>query len=46
MAFTFAMKAEEVHAKLFKEALKNLDQTEEVYYYLLSLFVEILKISV
>lgn len=34
MAFTFAMKAEEVHAKLFKEALENLDQTEEVYYYL------------
>jgi len=33
-AFTFAMKAEEVHAKLYKEALENLDQTEEVFYYL------------
>ena len=28
------MKAEEVHAKLYKEALENLDQTEEVFYYL------------
>jgi rubrerythrin/Fe-S-cluster-containing hydrogenase component 2 len=34
MAFTFAMKAEEVHAKLYQEALENLDQTEEVFYYL------------
>ena len=34
MAFTFAMKAEEVHAKLYKEALESLDQTEEVFYYL------------
>ena len=34
MSFTFAMKAEEVHAKLYKEALENLDQTEEVFYYL------------
>ena len=34
MAFNFAMKAEEVHAKLYKEALENLDQTEEVFYYL------------
>jgi rubrerythrin/Fe-S-cluster-containing hydrogenase component 2 len=34
MAFTFAMKAEEVHARLYKEALENLDQTEEVFYYL------------
>jgi rubrerythrin/Fe-S-cluster-containing hydrogenase component 2 len=34
MAFTFAMKAEEVHAKLFQDALENLDQTEEVFYYL------------
>jgi rubrerythrin/Fe-S-cluster-containing hydrogenase component 2 len=34
MAFNFAMKAEEVHAKLFQEALDNLDQTEEVFYYL------------
>ena len=32
--FTFAMKAEEVHAGLYKEALENLDQTEEVFYYL------------
>lgn len=32
--FTFAMKAEEVHAKLYKEALDNLSQTEEVFYYL------------
>jgi len=34
MSFTFAMKAEEVHAKLYQEALENLDQTEEVFYYL------------
>jgi len=34
MTFTFAMKAEEVHAKLYKEALENIDQTEEVFYYL------------
>lgn len=34
MAFTFAMKAEEVHAKLYQEALENLDSTEEVFYYL------------
>jgi rubrerythrin len=33
-AFTFAMKAEEVHAKLYQDALENLDQTEEVFYYL------------
>ena len=32
--FTFAMKAEEVHARLYKEALDNLDQTDEVFYYL------------
>jgi len=32
--FTYAMKAEEVHAKLYKEALENLNQTEEVFYYL------------
>ncbi len=32
--FTFAMKAEEVHARLYQEALENLDQTEEVFYYL------------
>ena len=30
--FNFAMKAEEVHAKLYQEALENLDQTEEVFY--------------
>lgn len=34
MSFSFAMKAEEVHAKLYKEALENIDQTEEVFYYL------------
>ncbi|HHY44290.1 MAG TPA: rubrerythrin family protein [Firmicutes bacterium] len=34
IAFTHAMKAEEVHAKLYKDALENLDQTEEVFYYL------------
>lgn len=34
MTFKFAMKAEEVHAKLYKEALENIDQTEEVFYYL------------
>jgi rubrerythrin len=28
------MKAEEVHARLYQEALENLDQTEEVFYYL------------
>lgn len=32
--FTFAMKAEAVHAKLYQEALANLDETEEVFYYL------------
>ncbi|MBI4857958.1 MAG: rubrerythrin family protein [Acetobacterium woodii] len=32
--FTFAMKAEAVHAKLYQEALENLDQTEEIFYYL------------
>ena len=34
MSFTFAMKAEEVHAKLYQEVLENIDQTEEVFYYL------------
>jgi rubrerythrin/Fe-S-cluster-containing hydrogenase component 2 len=34
MAFTFAMKAEEVHAKLYQEALENINETEEVFYYL------------
>ena len=33
-AFTFAMTAEEVHAKLYQEALENIDSTEEVFYYL------------
>ncbi|MBP1745091.1 MAG: rubrerythrin family protein [Firmicutes bacterium] len=33
-SFMYAMKAEEVHAKLYEEALENLDQTEEVFYYL------------
>lgn len=34
LSFTFAMKAEEVHAKLYQEALDSIDQTEEVFYYL------------
>jgi rubrerythrin len=34
MSFTFAMKAEEVHAGLYQEALEHLEQTEEVFYYL------------
>ena len=34
MSFTFAMKAEEVHAGLYQDALDNIDQTEEVFYYL------------
>jgi rubrerythrin/Fe-S-cluster-containing hydrogenase component 2 len=34
MSFTFAMKAEEVHAKLYQDAIDNLDSTEEVFYYL------------
>ena len=33
-SFTYAMKAEEVHARLYKEALENLDETGEVFYYL------------
>lgn len=32
--FTLAMKAEEVHANLYKEALVNIDKDEEVTYYL------------
>ncbi len=32
--FTYAMKAEAAHAKLYAEALANLEQTEEVFYYL------------
>jgi rubrerythrin len=34
MSFTFAMKAEEVHARLYQEALESLDETAEVFYYL------------
>ncbi len=34
LTFTYAMKAEEVHARLYQEALDNLDQTEEIFYYL------------
>ncbi|NDL66780.1 ferritin family protein [Anaerotalea alkaliphila] len=34
LSFTYAMKAEEVHARLYQEALDNLDQTEGVFYYL------------
>ena len=34
VSFTYAMKAEEVHATLYQEALENLDQTEEIFYYL------------
>ncbi|KNZ40362.1 rubrerythrin family protein [Acetobacterium bakii] len=32
--FTFALKAEAVHARLYQEALENVDQTEEIFYYL------------
>ncbi|WP_353095373.1 ferritin family protein [Tissierella praeacuta] len=32
--FTYAMEAEKVHAKLYKEALENIAETEEVFYYL------------
>lgn len=34
MSFKFAMQAEEVHARLYKEALDNVNETEEVFYYL------------
>ncbi len=34
VSFNYAMKAEEVHARLYQEALDNLDQTEEIFYYL------------
>ncbi len=34
ISFTFAMKAEEVHANLYKDALENIDNVEEVFYYL------------
>lgn len=33
-AFSYAMQAEEVHAKVYKEALESLGSTEEVFYYL------------
>ncbi|NLW60736.1 MAG: rubrerythrin family protein [Firmicutes bacterium] len=33
-AFKFALEAEKVHAQLFQEALDNLGETEEVFYYL------------
>lgn len=33
-SFTFAMKAEEVHAGLYQEALDNIEESEEVFYYL------------
>jgi len=33
-SFEFAMKAEEVHARLYQEALDSIDETEEVFYYL------------
>ncbi|MFT9497655.1 rubrerythrin family protein [Anaerosolibacter sp.] len=32
--FTYALKAEEVHAKLYEEALADIDSAEEVFYYL------------
>ncbi len=32
--FNFAMKAEEVHARLYEEALRDIDKTGEVFYYL------------
>jgi len=32
--FTYALKAEKVHAELYKEALENIDQSEEIFYYL------------
>ncbi len=34
MSFNFALKAEEVHARLYQDALDHLDQTEEIFYYL------------
>jgi len=34
ISFTGAMKAEEVHAKLYKKALEDLDETKETFYYL------------
>jgi rubrerythrin len=32
--FTLALKAEEVHARLYSEALENLDSGNEIFYYL------------
>lgn len=32
--FTYALKAEEVHAKLYQEALDNIESEEEIFYYL------------
>lgn len=32
--FTYAMEAEKVHARLYQEALENLDNEEEVFFYL------------
>lgn len=34
IAFMFAMKAEEAHAKLYKKALEEIEETEEAFYYL------------
>lgn len=34
MSFSFAMRAEEVHAALYQDALANLDKKDEVFYYL------------
>jgi len=34
LSFNYAMKAEEVHARLYQEAFDTLDQTDEVFYYL------------
>ena len=33
-SFSHAMRAEEAHARLYQEALENLDKNEEVFYYL------------
>lgn len=32
--FTYAMKAEEVHARLYAQALESMDDTQEVFYFL------------
>lgn len=34
MTFKYALMAEEVHARLYQEALENVDSSEEVFYYL------------